>query len=111
MERKDTLLFSWYPLLSFTHLPSSPPVPGPPLGLEGEAVGSNGILLSWTMPLDADNIDGYVIRWFFDVFCDSVFILVYLHLKFTIQESFIVFVYDKKIAICAESSWDHESIK
>ncbi|XP_051239471.1 phosphatidylinositol phosphatase PTPRQ [Dicentrarchus labrax] len=36
---------------------------GPPLGLEGEAVGSNGILLSWTMPLDANNIDGYVIRY------------------------------------------------
>ncbi|CAG5958075.1 unnamed protein product, partial [Menidia menidia] len=38
-------------------------VPGPPSGLEGEAVGSNGIMLSWTMPLDADNIDGYVIRY------------------------------------------------
>ncbi|XP_070763484.1 phosphatidylinositol phosphatase PTPRQ [Enoplosus armatus] len=38
-------------------------VPGPPLSLEGEAVGSNGILLSWTMPPDADNIDGYVIRY------------------------------------------------
>ncbi|KAM9352376.1 phosphatidylinositol phosphatase PTPRQ [Symphorus nematophorus] len=38
-------------------------VPGPPLGLEGEAVGSNGILLSWTMPPDANNIDGYVIRY------------------------------------------------
>ncbi|XP_049930076.1 phosphatidylinositol phosphatase PTPRQ isoform X4 [Epinephelus moara] len=38
-------------------------VPGPPLGLEGEAVGSNGILLSWTMPSDANNIDGYVIRY------------------------------------------------
>lgn len=41
---------------------SSPPVPGPPSGLEGEAVGSNGILLSWIMPSDANNIDGYVIR-------------------------------------------------
>ncbi|KAM4572267.1 phosphatidylinositol phosphatase PTPRQ-like isoform 3-T3 [Odontesthes bonariensis] len=38
-------------------------VSGPPLGLEGEAVGSNGILLSWTMPADANNIDGYVIRY------------------------------------------------
>ncbi|XP_056244137.1 phosphatidylinositol phosphatase PTPRQ [Seriola aureovittata] len=38
-------------------------VPGPPLSLEGEAVGSNGILLSWTMPPDVDNIDGYVIRY------------------------------------------------
>uniref|UniRef100_UPI0037E94576 phosphatidylinositol phosphatase PTPRQ n=1 Tax=Semicossyphus pulcher TaxID=241346 RepID=UPI0037E94576 len=38
-------------------------VPGPPLSLEGEAVGSNGILLSWTMPTDANNIDGYVIRY------------------------------------------------
>ncbi|XP_075894107.1 phosphatidylinositol phosphatase PTPRQ isoform X3 [Nelusetta ayraudi] len=38
-------------------------VPGPPSGLEGEAVGSNGILLSWTMPLGANNIDGYVIRY------------------------------------------------
>nr|XP_046251054.1 phosphatidylinositol phosphatase PTPRQ isoform X3 [Scatophagus argus] len=38
-------------------------VPGPPLGLEGEAVGSNGILLSWTMPPDANNIEGYVIRY------------------------------------------------
>ncbi|XP_076588486.1 phosphatidylinositol phosphatase PTPRQ [Chaetodon auriga] len=38
-------------------------VPGPPSGLEGEAVGSNGILLSWTMPPDANNIDGYVIRY------------------------------------------------
>lgn len=37
------------------------PVPGPPLDLEGTPVGSNGILLSWTMPPDAD-IDGYVIR-------------------------------------------------
>ncbi|XP_061578770.1 phosphatidylinositol phosphatase PTPRQ [Cololabis saira] len=38
-------------------------VPGPPLDLEGEAVGSNGILLSWTMPPDANNIDGYIIRY------------------------------------------------
>ncbi|XP_034542203.1 phosphatidylinositol phosphatase PTPRQ [Notolabrus celidotus] len=38
-------------------------VPGPPSALEGEAVGSNGILLSWTMPSDANNIDGYVIRY------------------------------------------------
>ncbi|CAJ1056803.1 phosphatidylinositol phosphatase PTPRQ [Xyrichtys novacula] len=37
--------------------------PGPTSGLEGEAVGSNGILLSWTMPSDANNIDGYVIRY------------------------------------------------
>ncbi|CAB1422352.1 unnamed protein product, partial [Pleuronectes platessa] len=38
-------------------------VAGPPLSLEGEAVGSNGILLSWTMPSDANNIDEYVIRY------------------------------------------------
>ncbi|XP_026167786.1 phosphatidylinositol phosphatase PTPRQ isoform X3 [Mastacembelus armatus] len=38
-------------------------VPGPPLGLEGEAVGSNGILLSWTMPPGSNNIEGYVIRY------------------------------------------------
>ncbi|XP_045893415.1 phosphatidylinositol phosphatase PTPRQ isoform X1 [Micropterus dolomieu] len=38
-------------------------VPGPPLNLEGEAVGSNGILLSWIMPPGAKNIDGYVIRY------------------------------------------------
>ncbi|XP_032379548.1 phosphatidylinositol phosphatase PTPRQ isoform X1 [Etheostoma spectabile] len=38
-------------------------VPGPPLSLEGEAVGSNGILLSWTMPHYDNNIDGYVIRY------------------------------------------------
>ncbi|TWW76377.1 Phosphatidylinositol phosphatase PTPRQ [Takifugu flavidus] len=31
--------------------------------LEGEAVGSNGILLSWTMPPDSNNVDGYVIRY------------------------------------------------
>ncbi|TNN25855.1 Phosphatidylinositol phosphatase PTPRQ [Liparis tanakae] len=37
-------------------------LPSRPLTLEGEAVGSNGILLSWTMPSDANNIDGYVIR-------------------------------------------------
>ncbi|KAM8751980.1 phosphatidylinositol phosphatase PTPRQ [Acanthopagrus schlegelii] len=38
-------------------------VPDPPLSLEGEAVGSNGILLSWTMTPDAKNIDEYVIRY------------------------------------------------
>ncbi|KAK2842216.1 hypothetical protein Q5P01_012416 [Channa striata] len=38
-------------------------VPGPPTSLEGEAVGSNGILLSWTMPPKAKNIIGYVIRY------------------------------------------------
>ncbi|XP_056272982.1 phosphatidylinositol phosphatase PTPRQ [Pseudoliparis swirei] len=38
-------------------------LPGRPLILEGEAVGSNGILLSWMMPSDANNIDGYVIRY------------------------------------------------
>ncbi|XP_039470944.1 phosphatidylinositol phosphatase PTPRQ isoform X5 [Oreochromis aureus] len=38
-------------------------VPGPPLGLEGEAVGSNGILLSWNIPSKAQDIDGYVIRY------------------------------------------------
>ncbi|XP_043980566.1 phosphatidylinositol phosphatase PTPRQ [Gambusia affinis] len=38
-------------------------VPGPPLTLEGEAVGSNGILLSWTMESDTSNIDAYVIRY------------------------------------------------
>ncbi|KAK1887415.1 Phosphatidylinositol phosphatase PTPRQ [Dissostichus eleginoides] len=38
-------------------------VPGPPFGLEGEAVGSNGILLSWTTPFNGNNIDGYVIRY------------------------------------------------
>lgn len=48
-------------LLSFTHFSFFLPVPGPPLDLEGTPVGSNGILLSWTMPPDAD-IDGYVIR-------------------------------------------------
>lgn len=37
-------------------------VPGPPVKLDGEAVGSNGILLSWTMPDNARNIEGYVIR-------------------------------------------------
>ncbi|KAK6320139.1 hypothetical protein J4Q44_G00092460 [Coregonus suidteri] len=34
----------------------------PPTNLEGERVGSNGILLSWTMPSDSP-IDGYVIRY------------------------------------------------
>ncbi|XP_056907490.1 phosphatidylinositol phosphatase PTPRQ isoform X1 [Takifugu flavidus] len=38
-------------------------VPGAPSALEGEAVGSNGILLSWTMPPDSNNVDGYVIRY------------------------------------------------
>ncbi|XP_036006075.1 phosphatidylinositol phosphatase PTPRQ [Fundulus heteroclitus] len=38
-------------------------VPGPPQGLEGEAVGSNGILLSWSMQPDANSIDEYVIRY------------------------------------------------
>ncbi|XP_077591289.1 phosphatidylinositol phosphatase PTPRQ [Stigmatopora nigra] len=38
-------------------------VPGSPLELHGEAVGSNGILLSWTMPPDSSNIDGYIIRY------------------------------------------------
>ncbi|XP_029289790.1 phosphatidylinositol phosphatase PTPRQ [Cottoperca gobio] len=38
-------------------------VPGPPTGLEGEAVGSNGILLSWIMPSDVNNIEGYIIRY------------------------------------------------
>lgn len=37
-------------------------VPGAPLNLEGDTVGSNGILLSWSMPSNAKNIDGYVIR-------------------------------------------------
>uniref|UniRef100_A0A3Q3AT28 Protein tyrosine phosphatase receptor type Q n=1 Tax=Kryptolebias marmoratus TaxID=37003 RepID=A0A3Q3AT28_KRYMA len=35
-------------------------VPGPPQNVEGDTVGSNGILLSWTMPTDANNIEGYV---------------------------------------------------
>lgn len=65
---EDTLnrlnrLYLYSSLLSFTL--SFPAVPGPPSALEGEAVGSNGILLSWTMPPDASNIDGYVIRYFF----------------------------------------------
>lgn len=60
-QMEDCFFFSSLHVL--THIPSSSPVPGPPSGLEGEAVGSNGILLSWTMPLDANNIDGYVIRW------------------------------------------------
>ncbi|TNN00898.1 hypothetical protein fugu_012144 [Takifugu bimaculatus] len=38
-------------------------IPGAPSALEGEAVGSNGILLSWTMPPDSNNVDGYVIRY------------------------------------------------
>ncbi|KAF6738160.1 Phosphatidylinositol phosphatase PTPRQ [Oryzias melastigma] len=38
-------------------------VPGAPLNLEGDTVGSNGILLSWSMPSNAKNIDGYVIRY------------------------------------------------
>uniref|UniRef100_A0A3Q3J664 Uncharacterized protein n=1 Tax=Monopterus albus TaxID=43700 RepID=A0A3Q3J664_MONAL len=45
---------------SFVHFPSTFSVPGPPLDLEGEAVGSNGILLSWTIPRDATNIEEYV---------------------------------------------------
>ncbi|XP_013765491.1 phosphatidylinositol phosphatase PTPRQ [Pundamilia nyererei] len=49
--------------ISFTRLPSSSSVPGPPSGLEGEAVGSNGILLSWNIPSNAKDIDGYVIRY------------------------------------------------
>lgn len=52
---------SYYPSF-FTHDPLYPAAPGPPSGLEGEAVGSNGILLSWTMPPNSNNIDGYVIR-------------------------------------------------
>ncbi|XP_029991434.1 phosphatidylinositol phosphatase PTPRQ [Sphaeramia orbicularis] len=38
-------------------------VPGKPSGLTGEAVGSNGILLSWLMPDPHQNIDEYVIRY------------------------------------------------
>ncbi|XP_075998501.1 phosphatidylinositol phosphatase PTPRQ [Genypterus blacodes] len=38
-------------------------VPGPPSSLEGDAVGSNGILLSWNTPPDENNIVGYVIRY------------------------------------------------
>ncbi|XP_030586423.1 phosphatidylinositol phosphatase PTPRQ isoform X2 [Archocentrus centrarchus] len=38
-------------------------VPRTPLSLLGDPVGSNGILLSWTMPSDAKNIEGYVIRY------------------------------------------------
>ncbi|XP_051917347.1 phosphatidylinositol phosphatase PTPRQ [Hippocampus zosterae] len=38
-------------------------VPGPPSRLKGHPVGSNGILLSWTMPPDTNDIDGYVIRY------------------------------------------------
>ncbi|XP_067356322.1 phosphatidylinositol phosphatase PTPRQ isoform X2 [Channa argus] len=38
-------------------------VPGPPTNLEGEAVGSNGILLSWTMPPNAGNNIEYAIRY------------------------------------------------
>uniref|UniRef100_A0A3B5QTL2 Protein tyrosine phosphatase receptor type Q n=1 Tax=Xiphophorus maculatus TaxID=8083 RepID=A0A3B5QTL2_XIPMA len=54
----------WMLLFSTSHtFPFFPVVPGPPLTLEGEAVGSNGILLSWTMQSDANNIDGYVIRY------------------------------------------------
>ncbi|XP_078139181.1 phosphatidylinositol phosphatase PTPRQ [Centroberyx gerrardi] len=39
------------------------PLPGPPFGLEGERVGSNGILISWTTPADAKGVLGYVIRY------------------------------------------------
>lgn len=51
-------------------LTRAPPrtVPGAPIALEGEAVGSNGILLSWTMPPDTSNIEGYVIRSFLALF-------------------------------------------
>ncbi|XP_029010469.1 phosphatidylinositol phosphatase PTPRQ isoform X2 [Betta splendens] len=38
-------------------------VPGPPVNLVGDAVGSNGILLSWTMPDNARNVEVYVIRY------------------------------------------------
>ncbi|XP_008281722.1 phosphatidylinositol phosphatase PTPRQ [Stegastes partitus] len=38
-------------------------LPGTPYALEGEAVGSNGILLSWTMPSDTRNIESYAIRY------------------------------------------------
>ncbi|XP_061677981.1 phosphatidylinositol phosphatase PTPRQ [Syngnathoides biaculeatus] len=38
-------------------------VPGPPLGLKGEAVGSNAIILSWTMSTDTSNIDNYTLRY------------------------------------------------
>ncbi|XP_042351374.1 phosphatidylinositol phosphatase PTPRQ [Plectropomus leopardus] len=40
----------------------SVPPPPVPSGLEGEPVGSNGILLSWLMPSDID-IEGYIIRY------------------------------------------------
>nr|XP_029524895.1 phosphatidylinositol phosphatase PTPRQ-like [Oncorhynchus nerka] len=49
-------LFS-FPLPPFLPAPTSPPT-----NLEGERVGSNGILLSWTMPSDS-HVDGYVIRY------------------------------------------------
>uniref|UniRef100_A0A3B3WHZ6 Uncharacterized protein n=1 Tax=Poecilia mexicana TaxID=48701 RepID=A0A3B3WHZ6_9TELE len=59
----------WMLLFSTSHtLPSFPVVPGPPLTLGGHAVGSNGILLAWTMPSDANNIDGYVIRYLYIFF-------------------------------------------
>ncbi|XP_061896859.1 phosphatidylinositol phosphatase PTPRQ [Entelurus aequoreus] len=38
-------------------------VPDAPFGLEGEAVASNGILLSWSMPPGTSNIDEYIIRY------------------------------------------------
>ncbi|KAM9377392.1 phosphatidylinositol phosphatase PTPRQ [Pholidichthys leucotaenia] len=39
-------------------------VPDPPLGLAGTPIGSNGILLSWTVsPADFNNIEAYVIRY------------------------------------------------
>ncbi|CAB1330939.1 unnamed protein product [Coregonus sp. 'balchen'] len=52
------------PLVSSSFLSSPlPPSPNiPSHHLEGERVGSNGILLSWTMPSDS-RIDGYVIRY------------------------------------------------
>ncbi|XP_014192528.1 phosphatidylinositol phosphatase PTPRQ [Haplochromis burtoni] len=38
-------------------------VPGPPSDLDGDAVGSNGIMLSWNILPNAKDIDGYVIRY------------------------------------------------
>lgn len=84
--------------LPHTRFPCSTPVPDPPLSLEGEAVGSNGILLSWTMTPDAKNIDEYVIRYFFVIlfhYCGSTEVV---SLKFSVQEGFIVCVYDDRIA-------------
>ncbi|XP_023811637.1 phosphatidylinositol phosphatase PTPRQ isoform X3 [Oryzias latipes] len=42
---------------------TSESVPGPPSQLIGGPVGSNGILLSWTMPQNSKNIEGYIIRY------------------------------------------------